>query len=244
MNITCAILHNNPQIAEKLEDFISQTSFFTLCGNYECPEKALSAYYQRHIQLFFIGIENEYMEGYQFCQFISPPTRVIFISTSKEPAADCFRVNECVDYLLVPFTYSVFLEGVNKAIRWFCIQKPISLQHPELSSSEISFIYIKSEYKLIRLEKNEINYIEGLGDYIKIYCCNTSKPILSLCSIKSMEQILPKKDFIRIHRSYIVRKSCINIIERSNIILGKVRIPIGDSYRRQFQEYVNQLPIF
>lgn len=241
MNITCAVLHNDKKTAEKLENFIAQTPFLTLCGEYKHPVDALSAYYEHHIQLFFIGIEEENMEGYRFCQLLNPPTRVIFISTAKEAAADCFRL-DALDYLLTTFTYPIFLEAANKALRWFNTRQPDSPVVPE-PPQEASFIYIKSEYRIMRLELDEINYIEGLGDYIKIYCRHESKPILSLCSMKSLEQVLPEKDFMRVHRSYIVRKQCISVLERGNIIFGKVSIPVGDSYRKRFQEYLSRLPI-
>ena len=242
MNITCAILHNSKEVTEKLEKFIAQTPFLTLCGKYKYLVEALSAYYEHYIQLFFIGIENEGgMEGHQFCQFLNPPTRVIFISTTKELAADCFRL-DALDYLLTTFTYPIFLEAANKALRWFNISQPESSIIPEIPNEE-TFIYIKSEYRIIRLELDEIDYIEGLGDYIKIYCRHESKPILSLCRMKSLEQLLPEKDFMRVHRSYIVRKRCIRVLERGNIIIGKISIPVGDSYRKRFQEYINRLPI-
>lgn len=241
MNITCAVLHSNKKTAEKLENFIAQTPFLILCGKFTHPVEALSAYYEHHIQLFFIGIDNKDMEGYRFCQLLNPPTRVIFVSTDKEPAADCFRL-DALDYLLDTFTYPIFLEAANKALRWFNIRQPHAAAVSK-TPKEASFIYIKSEYRIMRLELDEINYIEGLGDYIKIYCRDESKPILSLCSLKSMEQILPEKDFIRVHRSYIVRKQCISVLEHGNIIFGKTCIPVGDSYRKRFQEYISQLPI-
>lgn len=241
MNITCAVLHSNQKTAEKLENFIAQTPFLTLCGKYQYPVEALSAYYEHHIQLFFVGIESEDMEGYRFCQLLNPPTRVIFVSTAKEPAADCFRL-DALDYLLDTFTYPIFLEAANKALRWFNTRKPASSVSPQ-TPPEATFIYIKSEYRIMRLELEEINYIEGLGDYIKIYCRHEAKPILSLYSLKSMEQILPEKDFIRVHRSYIVRKQCITVLEHGNIIFGNTSIPVGDSYRKRFQEYISQLPI-
>lgn len=241
MNITCAILHNDPTTTGKLESFIVQTPFLTLCGKYKHPVETLSAYYEHHIQLFFVGIENDDMDGCRFCQLLNTPTRVVFISKDKKSAADCFRL-DALDYLLTTATYPTFLEAANKALRWFDTRKPDVPELPE-TSKEAGFVYIKSEYRIMRLELDHINYIEGLGDYVKIYCHNETKPILSLCSMKSLEQVLPERDFMRVHRSYIVRKQCISILERGNIIFGKTSIPIGESYRKRFQEYLSQLPI-
>lgn len=241
MNIICAIVHSDPQVVEKLENFITQTPFLTLCGKYQHDVDALSAYYEHHIQLFFIGIEYNDTNAARFCQLLNAPTRVIFISSDKWSAADCFRL-DALDYLLYTDTYPVFLEAANKALRWFNSVRP---ETPETSPTreETTFVYIKSEYRVMRLELSNINYIEGLGDYVKIYCCNDSKPILSLCSMKNLEQVLPEKDFIRVHRSYIVSKKCITVLERGNIIFGNTCIPVGESYRKRFQEYLNQLPI-
>ncbi len=241
MNITCAILHHDPQTIKKLEDFIQQTSFLTLCGKYGHAVEALSAYYEHHIQLFFIGIEHKDTKEYPFCQLLHAPTRVIFLSKDEKAAADCFRL-DALDYLLESSAYSVFLEAANKALRWFNLCKPVA-QEPAEVVEKASFIYVKSEYRILRIELNEINYIEGFGDYVKIYCRNETKPILSLCSMKNLEQVLPEKEFMRVHRSFIVRKQCISILERGNIIFGDTNIPIGESYRKRFQEYLNQIPI-
>lgn len=116
MNITCAILHNEMKTTERLESFIMQTPFLTLCGKYKHPVEALSAYYEHHIQLFFIGIEDDNMEGCRFCQLLNTLTRVIFISPDKKAAADCFRL-DALDYLLATVTYPTFLEASNKALR-------------------------------------------------------------------------------------------------------------------------------
>ncbi len=242
MNITCAILHKDKTVICKLKKYIEQTPFLSLCGNFSSPVEALSKYYEQQIQLFFVGIENEEMNGFQFCQLLNNSTRVIFISSHKEYAADCFRL-DALDYLMTDFTYPIFLEATNKALRWFNSKKNVTAQQPEKKIEKDRFIYIKSEYKVVRLDLIQINYIEGLGDYIKIYCANETKPLLSLCSMKNLEEILPTDDFIRVHRSYIIRKEKIKILKKGYIVFDSVNIPIGDSYRKKFQEYLSNLPI-
>lgn len=240
MNITCTILHSDKLVIERLENFVRQTPFLTLHGCYYHPVEALSKYYEQRTQLFFVGIENDEMDGLQFCKLLEASTRVIFIATDKGYAADCFRM-DALDYILESTSYPIFLEAANKALRWFNIRQPVpSLPEPE---EKRQFIYIKSEYRVMRLELSQIKYVEGLGDYIKIYCHNEPKPILSLCSMKSLEQILPDDEFIRVHRSYIVRKESIQVLERGNIVFGNANIPVGDSYRKRFQEYLSHLPI-
>jgi two-component system LytT family response regulator len=125
-----------------------------------------------------------------------------------------------------------FLQAANKALQWFEL-----LQQPK---EEVESIFVKSDYKLIQVELKNILYIEGLKDYIKIYEENSPKPILSLMSMKSMEELLPASRFIRVHRSYIVQKDKIRIIDRGRIVFGKNYIPVSDSYKQIFQDFLNK----
>lgn len=242
MNITCAIVYNDTETVGKLEDFITQTPILTLCGKFKHPAEVLSVYYKHHIQLFFVEIGNNELGSYHFCQLLPPPTRIIFISKDKKAAADCFRL-DALDYLLTDITYPVFLEAINKAIRWFNPRLLKASSNSPQTSEDASYIYIKSSHRVMRLKLEDISYIQSLGDYVKIYCSDDTKPILSLCSMKDMESILPPKDFIRVHRSYIVCKKKINILERDNIFIGKASIPVGASYKKQFQDFLKLLTI-
>ena len=141
------------------------------------------------------------------------------------------KVN-ALDYLLKPISYVDFLQAANKAVQWFEL-----LQQPK---EEIQSIFVKSEYKLVQIELSKILYIEGLKDYLKIYEEDSPKPILSLMSMKAMEELLPASRFMRVHRSYIVQKNKIRIIDRGRIVFGKNYIPISDSYKLAFQEFLDQ----
>ena len=134
--------------------------------------------------------------------------------------------------MLKPISYIDFLQAANKAVQWFEL-----LQQPK---EEIQSIFVKSEYKLVQIELSKILYIEGLKDYLKIYEEDSPKPILSLMSMKAMEELLPTSRFMRVHRSYIVQKDKIRIIDRGRIVFGKNYIPISDSYKQAFQEFLDQ----
>ena len=149
----------------------------------------------------------------------------------KRQAIDGYKVN-ALDYLLKPISYVDFLQAANKAVQWFEL-----LQQPK---EEIQSIFVKSEYKLVQIELSKILYIEGLKDYLKIYEEDSPKPILSLMSMKAMEELLPASRFMRVHRSYIVQKNKIRIIDRGRIVFGKNYIPISDSYKLAFQEFLDQ----
>lgn len=124
-----------------------------------------------------------------------------------------------------------FLQAANKALQWFeLVQKP----------EEVDSIFVKSDYKLVQVELKKILYIEGLKDYIKIYTEGAPKPILSLMSMKSMEELLPPARFMRVHRSFIVQKDKIRIIDRGRIVFDKTYIPVSDSYKQTFQTFLDE----
>ena len=141
-------------------------------------------------------------------------------------------------YLLKPISYADFMEAVNKAVRWFELQQ--KAESVPSSENTGKYIYVKSDYKLIQIELNKILYIEGLKDYIKIHLEGAEKPVLSLISMRAMEEKLPASQFIRVHRSFIVQKQKIKIIDKGRIVFGKDYVPVSDSYKQELQNYVNE----
>lgn len=176
------------------------------------------------------------LNGLEFSKMLQKETRVIFTTAFDQYAIEGFKVN-AIDYLLKPINYDEFLTAANKALQWFMLKK-----QPQATETTFDndFIYVKSDYKLKQIKLSDILYIEGLKDYLKIYIENESKPILSLISMKSMEDRLPSPRFLRVHRSYIVQTSKITIIEKGQIIFGKTRIPISDSYKDEIFNYINR----
>ncbi len=137
---------------------------------------------------------------------------------------------------LKPFSYEEFLTAVNKA------QNIISLEQKAASGIEANneFLFIKSDYKIRRINFNDILYIEGLKDYVKVYTRNDPKPILSLTSLKLLESKLPSGRFMSVHRSFIVNLEKIDTIDRSRIVFGKEYIPVSDQYKEKFQEFLDK----
>ena len=170
------------------------------------------------------------LNGLEFSKMVDARTRIVFTTAFGQYAIDGYRVN-ALDYLLKPISYVDFLQAANKALQWFeLVQKP----------EEIDSIFVKSDYKLVQVELKKILYIEGLKDYIKIYTEDAPKPILSLMSMKSMEELLPPTRFIRVHRSFIVQKDKIRIIDRGRIVFDKTYIPVSDSYKQAFQAFLDE----
>lgn len=147
-----------------------------------------------------------------------------------------------LDYLLKPISYSDFLKAAQKACDWFeshqrKTEEPVT---GTANENEVERIFVKTEYKLVQIELNQILYIEGLKDYVKIYLEGEARPILSLISMKMVEDMLPSNRFIRVHRSFIVQPEKIKVIERNRIVFGKEYIPISDNYKQKFFDFLAQ----
>ena len=247
MNLNCAILHADPEIAGRLEEYIGKVPFLSLHGKYGNPLEALKDYYETKVEVYFVGIypvEEGEINGMDFCKLLSSSTRVIFITDTDRYAAECFRL-DALDYLMDGLNFSTFFQSVSKAARWFSLQDagtsaPKQRQGPE----EVpKVIYMRCDNRIMRLDLERINYIEGMGDYVKIFCKDAPKPILSLCSMKYMEEKIPADEFIRVHRSFIVRMDCISAIGRSTLLIEQKDVPIGDAYREKLKGYVSRLAV-
>ncbi len=231
MNLKCVIIDDEPLALNLLESYVKKTPFLELVGKYSSAVQAMKELPDKPVDLLFLDIQMPELNGLEFSKMVDPRTRIIFTTAFDQYAIEGYKVN-ALDYLLKPISYIDFLQAANKAVQWFEL-----LQQPQ---EEIESIFVKSDYKLIQVELKNILYVEGLKDYIKIYEENNSKPILSLMSMKAMEKLLPPSRFMRVHRSYIVQKEKIRVIDRGRIVFGKNYIPISDSYKRVFQEFLDK----
>lgn len=231
MNLKCAIIDDEPLALSLLESYVNKTPFLELTGKFSSAVQAMKELPSQHVDLLFLDIQMPELNGLEFSRLVSPDTRIVFTTAFEQYAIDGYKVN-ALDYLLKPISYVDFLQSANKAMKWFEL-----LQQPK---EEIQSIFVKSDYKLVQIELKNILYIEGLKDYIKIYEENSLKPVLSLMSMKAMEDLLPASRFMRVHRSYIVQKDKIRVIDRGRIVFGKNYIPVSDSYKQAFQEFLEQ----
>ena len=230
MKLKCAIVDDEPLALNLLESYVQKTSFLELVGKYSSAVMAMKELPDKKIDLLFLDIQMPELNGLEFSKMVPANTRIVFTTAFGQYAIDGYKVN-ALDYLLKPISYVDFLQAANKALLWFEL-----LQQPR---EEKESIFVKSEYKLVQIMLKDILYIEGLKDYIKIYEENQPKPVLCLMSMKAMEEQLPPKRFIRVHRSYIVQKDKIRIIDRGRIVFGKTYIPISDSYKQAFQDFLD-----
>jgi DNA-binding LytR/AlgR family response regulator len=231
--ITCLIVDDEPLALKLLEGYISKTPFLELKGKCTNAIDALSFLNKEKNDLIFLDIQMPDLNGIELSRKIKQPSRIIFTTAFQEYALEGFKV-EALDYLLKPFNYDDFYTAAIKAQKWFgMIEEPVKKE-----SSDSDYIFVKSEYKQIKIIIKDILYIEGLKDYVKIWMEGNDKPIFSLMSLKSIEAELQSQHFMRVHRSFIINLNKIHTIERGQIIIKDVRITIAEQYREAFHNYI------
>ena len=237
-NIRCAVVDDEPLALGLIASYVKKTPFLELTGTYSSAVQAMHELPSHPADLLFLDIQMPELNGLDFSRMVNPGTRIVFTTAFEQYAIDGYRVN-ALDYLQKPISYAEFLQAANKALEWF---KLLDGQK-EKAEDDTESIFVKSEYKLVRVELGKILYIEGLKDYVKIYEEDADKPLLSLMSMKALEESLPPARFIRVHRSFIVQKSKIRAVEHNRIVMLDQRvIPIGDSYREKFLTFLNGRP--
>ena len=235
MTIKCIIVDDEPLAVELLASYVQRIPFLQLMGKYSNATDAIDGIKHNDVELAFLDIQMPEVSGMELTKMLPESTRVIFTTAFDQYAVDSYRTG-ALDYLLKPITYATFLEACNKALQWFQLVH----QSENKPDDEVKSIFVKSEYKLLQINLDSIRYVEGLKDYVKIYTDDSPHPILSLMNMKAMEQMLPASRFIRVHRSFIVSKEKIREIDRNRIVFGDVYIPIGDSYKQAFNDFLGR----
>lgn len=240
MKIKTIIIDDEPLAAMLLEGYVAKTTQLEHVATFSTAVEAMGSELLATADLLLLDIQMPLLTGLEFSRMVDPRTRIIFTTAFNQYALDGYKVS-ALDYLLKPISYSDFLGAVQKAIEWFNLKE--RAEHLPAEPSTIDSIYVKSEYRLVRLELDKILYIEGLKDYVKFYIDGESKPILSLMNMKRAEELLPAEQFIRVHRSYIVRRDKISVIERNHIVFPQERVPIGESYKAALLDWVRERSI-
>lgn len=250
MKLRCVVIDDEPLAVELLESYVRKTPFLELAGSYGSGTAAFESLREDPVDLLFCDIQMPGLNGMELSRMLPTETRIIFTTAFSRYAVEGFRVN-AVDYLLKPIAYTDFLAAAEKALAWFelnaraagaapnaaaaaALEKPA----PASSASAAKSLFVKTEYRLQQIAFDSILYIEGLKDYVKIHVKGEPRPVLSLMSLKSLEEQLPADRFIRVHRSYIVQPSKIRTIERNRIVFEKEYIPISDNYRQAFFDFL------
>jgi len=235
MNIRCIAIDDEPLAVKKIAGYIQKVPFLELVAECRNAAEAMNIMDSADVQLLFIDINMPEINGMEFVKSLTKKPFVVFTTAYSEYAVEGFQV-DAVDYLLKPITFSNFLKAANKVKN--LLELTVNNQKESIRTTA-NHLFVKSDYKLIRIGLDEVRYIESQHEYIKIHLVN-SNPVLTQLSLKSIEELLPSDRFMRVHRSYIINLSKVSVIERNRIVFdGKVYIPVSGQYKEKFQEYID-----
>lgn len=236
--LRCLAIDDEPFALEILADDIGKVPFLELVGQFASPLDAAAVLRQEPIDLLFLDIQMPTQTGIQFLRTLSQPPMVIFTTAYEQYALEGYEL-AVVDYLLKPIPFERFLKAVNKAhdlfmLRQFAADQPTAVSPVPLPPTERGYLFIFSEYREIKIFHDEILYVEGLKDYVKIFTTQQSRPFLSRLTLKAIEAKLPD-DFCRVHKSFIIPLARISSFQRTKLFVGKQEIPVGTSYVADFE---------
>lgn len=234
--LTCIAIDDEPLALKQIAGYILKTPFLKLKGEFDSAIKAIGFLQESEVDLMFVDINMPDLNGLDFVRSQSNPPKVIFTTAYSQYAVEGFRVN-ALDYLLKPIDYDVFLKAADKAKEWFKMNdgKTARIKRDD------GFLFIRSEYKVLRINLSDIKYIQGMREYARIYLVDQRRPVMSLISMKKLEEHLPAGKFMRVHKSFIVNLERITMIDRNRIVFdNNVFIPVSEQYNLKFQEYLNK----
>ncbi|PTN09352.1 LytTR family DNA-binding domain-containing protein [Mangrovibacterium marinum] len=234
----CIIIDDEPLAQQIIEEYITNIPFLTLERKCSSVFEALEILQKTKIDLIFLDIHLPNVNGVEFISSLDTKPMFIFTTAYSEYALEAFDLN-AVDYLLKPIPFKRFLRAANKAYQLYSATNKVKKEEPlENNESEQDFIMVKSDYKSVKIQLNQVLYIEGLKDYVKIYIQNEDKPIITLNSLKKMADSLPSSHFLRVHKSFIINTNKIKSVTKNRIIIHDRWIPVGDNYKSDFQSSV------
>ncbi|WBO86602.1 LytR/AlgR family response regulator transcription factor [Hymenobacter yonginensis] len=244
MMLTCIAVDDEPLALRLIANFIEQTPFLQLVGSYSSAAAALRGLQQQTtaVDVLFLDIQMPDLNGLELARVLDkgPGTdkpRVVFTTAFNQYALEGYKV-DALDYLLKPFDYAEFRRVADKALAYANATRPTAAE-PALLPQE-DYLYLKVEYQLVRVDFRDILYIEGLKDYVKVYRQSEARPLLSLSSLKSLEERLPARQFMRIHRSFIIALNQVKSVSRSTVQIGSATIPVSDRHREAFDQFLSR----
>jgi len=234
MKIKCIAIDDEPLALQQIAGYIQKIPYLELVGQCSGAFQALEILENYQVDLMFVDINMPDLNGLELVKSLTQKPLLIFTTAYSEYAIEGFKV-DALDYLLKPFSFAEFSKAAGKAKNQFEL---IQNTQEKLDGNN-DFLFIKSEYKLVRINLNDILYIEGMKEYVRIHLSG-QKPVMTLLSMKSLEQKLPDSKFMRVHRSYIVNMDKITTVERFRIVFdNKVFIPVSENYKEKFQAFLD-----
>lgn len=229
MELNCIIVDDEPLALNLLAEYVRRTPFLKLAAKCATGIEALDAFHKQKIDIAFLDIQMPELSGLELSKLISG-TSIVFTTAFEQYAIEGYKV-EAVDYLLKPFSYAEFLSAANKCAKRRELENRKQSQPADTHEQSI---IVKSDYKQVIINIDDIDYIESTGDYITIH--KKGENIQTLMSMKAIQNILPENIFVRVHRSFIVNINKITLIDRNRIVFGKEHIPISELYKENFDK--------
>ena len=248
MTLQCLAVDDEPLALGLVCKFIGQTPFLNLVGHYLSAVEALKAIHTQQVDVIFLDIQMADLNGIELARVLAKQPnapQVVFTTAYNQFALEGYKV-DARDYLLKPFNYEEFLRAATKAYNYAeLLHKPVAAPAPAAiitgtEKAQEEYLFLKVEYQLVRVAFDDILYIEGLKDYVKVHLKSPEKALLSLTSLKALEEKLPPKQFMRVHRSFIVALNKITSMTKNNLQVGKIHITIGDQYKDAFGQFLGK----
>lgn len=237
--LKCIAVDDEPLALKLVQTFIDQTPFLELSASCDNAVEAMTIIKEKQPDLVFLDINMPNLTGMELARLLQeqpgPSPKIIFTTAYNHYAIEGYKVN-AVDYLLKPFSYEEFLRAANKVLQ---ITEESSNHYQPITTDD-EFFFLKVEYQWVRISLKDVLYIESLKDYVKVHLVDSQKTVLSLISLKALEEKLPSAKFMRIHRSYIVSLDKIDTISKNSIFIGKTEITVGEQYKEAFKTIVEK----
>lgn len=223
--MNCIAVDDEKYVLDLLVDNIQKVPFLKLEARCKNAMEAAEVLHEKEIDLIFLDIQMPGLNGLQFIRTLKQPPMVIFITAYAEHAVDGFELN-AVDYLLKPVSFERFLKACNKAYDLFNLQ-----QKSPARDEKPGYFFVYVEYNQVKVTIDEILYIEGMKDYVKIFSNGSSKPVITKMSLKNIEEKLSGYRFARIHKSYIIALDKVTAVKRDLICIGSIELPLSEFYK-------------
>jgi DNA-binding LytR/AlgR family response regulator len=237
VNITCLIVDDEPLARNLLKEYVNKVPYLDLKGTCSNAIEAMELMRRHPVDLLLLDIQMPDITGTTFVKTLQRKPLVILTTAYSDYALESYDL-DVVDYLLKPITFERFLRAIDKVGQRVTSVTAVTAVKPTQGEAESSFIFVKDGTKLVKVRWEDILYIEGLKDYVTIH--TREKKIVTLQRLKTLETQLPANKFIRIHNSYIVALGAIDVIHKNDVQVGKTLLPISDTYRRAFREFIEK----
>jgi two-component system LytT family response regulator len=238
LNLKCLIVEDEPLARSLLTEYVRKVPYLELVEACASPLAAIELLHKNTIDILFLDIQMPEITGITLLKTLQKKPLVILTTAYSEYALESYEL-DVLDYLLKPVTFERFLKSVDKATQRLTVKtNPVQVESQPTSEPAPSFVFVKDGTKLVKIRFDDILYVEGLKDYVTIH--TKLQKIVTLQRLKALEEQLPANKFIRIHHSYIVALEAINTVHKGEVQIGNALLPISDSYKKAFKEFIEK----